>query len=187
MIRSGINKKRLQNRRFQKTEEKILQVYFEAKQDISVKKLAREVGVARSTVYLHHKSLNRISADYRRYILYMYNDLVKKLEKKGITADGLINRTLLFILQNKKCFRIVIKTSGSEVFKVMIMRLENTLGKRMRLPKNGDRIYNIYACEISGLIEMWAKGEFKKEEIGKLYDDIMSLTETARVRLAPIM
>lgn len=187
MIKSGINKKRLQNRRFQKTEEQILQVYFGARYDIGVKKLAREVGVARSTVYLHHKSLNRISADYRHYILYMYGGMVKKLEKRELEIDALIDRTLLFILQNKKCFRIVLKAYGDEVFKAVMIRLEGTLEKKMGLPKNGDRIYIIYACEVSGLIGIWARNGFRKDEMAKLYRDILLLTRAARVRLAPIM
>ena len=185
MIKSGISKKRLQNRRFRKTEDQILQVYFCAHYDIGVKKLAREVGVARSTVYLHHKSLNRISADYRHYILYMYGGMVKKLE--GKEPDALIDRTLLFVLQNKKYFRVVLKAYGDEVFKTMMMRLRSRLEKKMGLPKNGDRIYIIYACEVSGLIEVWAKNGFKKEEMTKLYKDVLSLTKTARVRLAQIM
>ena len=68
-MKSGITEKRLKDKRFKKTEEAILRVFFETKECISVKSLAIKIGVARSTIYCHHKSIREILPDYEKYIL----------------------------------------------------------------------------------------------------------------------
>lgn len=61
----GITEKRLNDKRFKKTEEAILGAFFDKNGYITVMEIAKKVGVTRSTIYGHHRVMREIVKDYK--------------------------------------------------------------------------------------------------------------------------
>ena len=118
MIKCGITEKRLNNRRFKQTEEKILKVFFEGKAN-SLCKLAKMAGIARTTVYLHHHRVSSIPSDYQHYILYIYKRALKRRTDLGI--EKLFEKILLFVIQNKAFYKVVIANGEVSVIRKMLL------------------------------------------------------------------
>jgi hypothetical protein len=57
----------------------------------------------------------------------------------------------------------------------------------MHLPKNSARIFMVYKGEVVSLIDAWCRNGMKEDEINQLLDEIIFLTETARVRLKVLL
>lgn len=182
--RPGITEKRLRNRRFCKTEEAILKAFFDYDNYISVGKMAERAGVARSTFYHHHKTVNRIVVDYRNYTLNKYGRMAKRLlMMKNISTRVLYEYMLIFIMQNKKLFKILMAGNERNIFMRMIEKIKPKLFDIMRLPKNAEKLFLVYTGEVAVLIDAWCKNGADEGEIEKLLDEILYLTKTARVRL----
>ena len=186
-MRVGITDKRLANKRFRKTEEAILRVFFEENIYIGMGELAEKAGVARSTIYHHHKTVRGIVVDYERYILRKYKrTMAKMLRARDTSTRMLYSKTLMFIIQHKQIFLIVIRGGRNEVFDKMMMVIKLTIEDIEKLPKNAVKIIDVYAGEVGVLLKRWGKGGFKENEVGVLLKDILYLTETMRVRLGPL-
>lgn len=187
MIRCGITEKRLKNARFRKTEETILRVFFEG-ECRCICKLAKRAGVHRTTVYFHHHRVVAIPTDYQHYVLYMYKKTLKRLISGG---DGKIETvfeiTLLFMMQNKKLFKVALYTGDTTVYRKMVWMLRPLIEKSMGLPKNSKRMFNVYASEIVALMDEWGKKDYLEEEMKTVLKNILYLTKSLRTRLAPIM
>ena len=153
----GITDKRLNNRRFYRTEEAILKAFF-GNTYLSVREVTRQVGIARSTFYHHHQSTAKILADYQRYIKYKY----KRKTKKMLVSQKVPERSIL---------------------KNMIAKMQPRLVDIMHLPKNSKKIFLVYEGEVTSLIDAWCRNGMREDEINRLLDEIIFLTETARVRL----
>ena len=187
-MRVGITDKRLANKRFRKTEEAILRVFFEENIYIGMGELAEKAGVARSTIYHHHKTVRGIVVDYERYILRKYKrTMAKVLRTKDTSMRMLYNKTLMFIMQNRQIFLIVIRGGRNEVFDKMMMAIRLTIEDIEKLPKNAEKIFDVYAGEVGALLKRWSKKEFREEEVEGLLRDILYLTKTMRVRLKPLL
>ena len=50
--------------------------------------------------------------------------------------------------------------------------------------KNPEKLYKVYQNEVLGLIETWAEGGFKIDEIEIVLNDILYLTKTTPKRLS---
>ena len=180
----GITDKRLCNRRFCKTEEAILKAFFDDNNYISIEKMAKKAGVARSTFYHHHQTVNKIIIDYRNYILSKYGQMIKKTSVSRETAIKILyERTIIFIIQYQRIFKILMMGNEREIFNRMIIKLGPKLIPVMGLPKNYEKIFLVYTGEIVALLGAWCKGGAKKNEIDALLGEIVFLTKTARVRL----
>lgn len=185
---TGITEKRMQNRRFRKTEEAILRVVSGGDVYIGTKEMASKAGVARSTFYHHHKTVREIVPDYKRYILQKYVRLVNKMmRQKGAGIRKMYGKMLIFMMQHKPVFKMLLKSDGNEIIKEMLTKLEPKAIKHMRIGKKMGKVLGIYKSEVVGLIVGWAEGDFNEKEMGAVIEDVMYLTETAKERLGPIV
>lgn len=183
-VEVGITEKRLANRKFKRTEEAILRVFFETKSYISIGKMAVKAGVARSTVYNHHRTVWEITTDYKEYILRKYQRLARKIMKaKNLRLRMVFVRILYFILADRKIFEILIKDGRVEIFEEMLVEIQPKLAIVMRLPKNSQTLFAVYKSEVARLIYEWGSKGFDQNEMKKILDEILYLTETARERL----
>ena len=180
--------KKMRDRRFRKTEEKILAVFFgKNRNGITMVKMAKKAGVGRSTVYVHHHAIREIMSDWEKYILAEYKlNLRKRIKKDKVLLKNLYFDTLIFILRNQKAFRMFLKFDNRGVMKKMLDVLEPKIQILMRLPKNSRKIFEIYESEVTEIIFEWGEKGFPEEKIEKVLSDIMFLTKTARDRLMPI-
>ena len=178
----------MRNKRYRKTEEAILKVFFdENKKGITMQKMARKAKVGRSTMYTHHHAIREILPDYERYILREYWLLMqKKIKKKNLQLRTLYLDTLLFILRNRKIFEMFLELNDRDVMIRMVKKLESRIYNFARLPKNSEKIFRIYASEIVEIVFEWGEENFSEKELEKVLSDIMYLTESSRNRLMPI-
>lgn len=184
---AGITEKRLKNRRFRKTEDAILRVFFEEDIYVGIKEMAAKAGVARSTFYHHHKTAREIIPDYRRYILRRYSRMISgAIRINGMKTRVIYTKTLIFIMQNQREFEVLLRSGNMDVMKEMIMGVEGWLVKQMRIPNGARKVFAVYASEVTELINEWCRRGFRKDEMNRVLDDIMYLTDTARIRLGPI-
>ncbi len=180
--------KKMRNRRFRKTEEKILKVFFvENKKGSTMKKIAREAGVGRSTMYTHHHAVRDILPDYEKYLLDEYRSAVRKhLRRKEILPRILYTDMLIFILRNKKFFELFLKCGNRVVVNGMIEIIKKPLFCQMKLPNGADKIFDIYQSEVTEVLMIWGKDGYSIDEMKKTIEDILYLTDTAKARLTPI-
>ena len=182
--RPGITEKRLNNKRFARIEWAILEAYFDGELCVSARTMADKVGVARSTIYNHHKTVREIIPDYERYILRKYKRMIRKaLKGRGVRIKSLYAKALFFMLQNKRVFVVLARGGDRRVVEQMVMELRGRIEVVMRLPKNSNSLYNVYVDEVVGLILRWNADGLREAEMDELLVNIMHLTETMRQRL----
>ena len=178
----------MQNKRYRRTEEAILEVLFKSKGLPSAGKLVKGARISRSTLYRHHKTVPGIIPDYERNILVRYAYAIRKLTRTGNTPLKTIYlRTLIFIMAHRRTFEIILKYDSGIVFEKMVFRLKSKIVVVCHLPKNSDRAIRIYAKEVAGILEEWSKTKFSETSLNQVLKDIMYLTETIRPRLSQIM
>lgn len=188
MFRSGITEKKLKNRRFLKTEQTIVQSFLERGESISMTEMAKIVGVSRVTIYHHHHKIGLIVLDYHRYIIRKYTPAVKKLEFfKEVRIETVIQRLLLFVVQNEMAFMVLAKGEDMQIYIEMMMRLEPAFARKLGLPKNSEEMFRVYAGEVAMLLTEWAEQGFPESKMDELKEEIVYLTETMRVRLAGLL
>ena len=184
MIRVGITDKRLANKRFRRTEEAILQAFFRGNY-VNVEEMAENAGVARSTVYMHHRAVQEIIPDYERYILEKYRREMKRfLNNKNIKLEDIFMRMLIFMLVNKKIFIVILRSGNERVIREMLMKIKPHFISGAKILKNNqDKIYVIYEGEVLALIEEWYLQGFDYRKIDDLVSNMIYLAKTARIRL----
>lgn len=185
-MRVGITEKRLKNRRFMKTEEAILRVFFEEDNYVSLEQMAKKAGVARSTIYRHHGAVREIVPDYEKYIMARYRRMVRRMIRRRVPLRQIYFQVLLFILANRQIFMLLLRNGDFAVLLGMIDELRERIGKTARLTSGSDKIFKIYKGEVVFLVKEWVESGFNSEEMSRLLDNIMYLTETMKVRLGPL-
>jgi AcrR family transcriptional regulator len=164
------------SRRYKKTEEAILTVFFD-NPSCTINKLAKKAGIARSTFYTHHHSARDVSLDLECDILENYlAEIKRRLKMNDIYIKSLYLDTLIFITKNRQFFKMF---NNREVVRKMLFELR----QKVREP---EKIFRIYISEVTEIIFEWGERGFMEEEIEKVLADIMYLTITARERLAPL-
>lgn len=168
------------DRRYQKTEEQILRLFFEYGDSITVERMARIIGVSRSTIYRHHRSTRGIIDDYIQI-------LIKKYENK---FDENIRRyffsLLVFIMRNKKVFLIFLKMRDRQVILMILRMNKDNLMKYAGFKMEPGKVFSIYCNEIVAIIKSWGENEFSKEEFDVVLNDVLFLTKNMKVRLGPL-
>lgn len=183
----GITERRMNNRRFRKTEDAIMRAFFECGQYAEAEKIARRAGVARTTVYYHHRAVKEILPDYKRYLLRSYTRTINKILKKKQARMKQIFLTLLaFMMRNRGIFMILAKAHDREVMRTMIERLRGKIESFARLPKNSEKMFRVYRGEMTSLLENWGERGYHEREITGVLGDMMYLTETMRMRLGSL-
>ena len=175
------------NKRYQKNEEAILDVLMGSKELPAAGVLAKKAHISKSTLYRHHKTVPGIIPDYKREILIKYGNMVRRLNRrKNVQVRTICLRTLIFIVANRRVFKILLRYDGSVIVEEMILKLKNKLKNTCRLPKNSDKMLRVYVKEVAGVIEEWSKHGFREDEIESTLNKILYLTETMRQRLGPL-
>lgn len=184
----GITEKRMNNKRFRKTEEKILKVFFEEDNYISLDRMAKKIGIARSTLYHHHRAIREIIPDYQRYIMRRYKRRIRRLLRdKNTKMQVLYTGLLIFILQHSDVFAILYKNGRRDIVSDMIGLLTPRIERKLNLPKNAADIISIYVSEVTELIWLWIGRSCPDQEINILLSEIKFLTDSARTRLRPLL
>lgn len=178
----------LKDRRFRKNENLILGIFIsERKNSPTTKKIANKTKLSRSTIYIHHHAIKEIIPDYERYILVLFSSSTKKkLRQKNSQLKNLYFDMLVFILQNKKIFKMFLKFNDREIINKMVGKIKNQVIASTNLPKNSQKIFQIYTSEITEIIFMWGRANFSEDKLTQVLSDIMYLTETFASRLTPI-
>lgn len=143
-----ITEKKLNNKSFRNTEDKILRLFFAKHMLISIKELAMKIGIARSTVYRHHRSLERIIPDYEIFLMQKYRRAMRKVSAQagksaGMRMDSRVGsrvgttrmsaraslrantdmvflKMLTFIIQHRELYGIVTRDGRTEIFARMV-------------------------------------------------------------------
>ena len=178
----------MRNKSYRRTEEVILRVFLEEKKnDTTMIKMAKKVGVCRATMYAHHHAIREMIPDYRRYMLVEYGRLMrKKMRRKNLPLKVMYFETLLFILRNRRIFEVLIEFGDTDTLVKMLEKLRPKITSVTRLPKKSEKIFRIYVSEVVEIIVEWQEKRFSEKEIDRVFSDIMYLTNTARSRLMPI-
>lgn len=181
----GISEKRLNNRRFKKTEEAILRVYLSDEECASMGKMAKRAGISRSTLYHHHRTINSISIDYKKYVLRKYGRLLKREMRAKVGVKALLLQMILFVLHNKGAFDVLFKRGKEDVIAEMLGKKKEIIMKYAGIREN-DKIFMIYCSEVTELFREWSLDGFGETKIEELFENVMYLTKTIKQRLAKI-
>ena len=90
---------KLKDKRFRENEEKVLRLFFEYGEKLTMGRIARRLGVPRSTVYRHHPSVRAIVDDYVSMIKSKCNIMCKGGKEKDVKK--FFRELLFFIVRNK--------------------------------------------------------------------------------------
>ena len=107
------------------------------------------------------------------------------IKRDVVKVKTIYHQMLIFILKNKNVFKMVVGRGGVRVLEKMIKKIEVIIMTEYALPKNCEKLLNIYRKEVVGVIERWIKSGFLEDELMVL-SDIMYLTKTMRSRLGPL-
>ena len=181
-IRAGITEKRLANKRFKKTEEAIIRSFCSGCESCGA--VARSVGVARSTIYMHHSGMCEIVPDYEKFILKRYRRMANRMmEIPGVRIKTIFFKTFCFIITNKKIFKMLVNYDEEKIFREMVWVMKKKLAEKMRLPSDSRKLFEVYSSEIARLMYEWSERNFCDDEIDKLLFEVIYLTNTAKERL----
>ncbi len=186
--RFGLTEKRMNDRRFRRVEEAILKVVINEDYYIGVGEMAKKIGVARSTVYNHHRAVREIIPDYERYLLSRYNRIINKiLKRREMRIRDVMRHVLIFVLHNREVFMFLEKCGRRGIYGQMMTKMELELSRRLRLPNNYQKMYIVYRGEVMELMAEWVKNGVVEEEMNELLGDIVGLTDTMRIRLKGLL
>ncbi len=177
----------MQNRRYRKTEEAILEVLLKSKIMPSATELTRRAHISRPTLYRHHRAMPGIIPDYERDILAAFKQSSKKMFKQTeVEPKDIYFKMLIFIIKHKRVFKILFKYGGDRAVENMVLEVKAPIASACHPPKNSDLMFKIYAKEVAGVIEDWSEKGFPEDKIDHILKDIIYLTTTMRQRLSPI-
>ena len=149
--------------------------------------LVRKARISRATLYRHHKTVTEIIPNYKREILIKYGDMMRGIShQKNTQVRKICLRTLIFVMANRRIFKILLRYDGGAVIEKMVLKSKNKLQSTYHLPKNPDKMLKVYTKEVAGIIEEWGRREFCEDGMNVTLDKIMYLTDTMRQRLGPV-
>lgn len=177
----------MQNRRYRKTEEAILEVLLRSRRMPNTTELTKRAHISRSTLYRHHRAMPGIIPDYERDTLIAFKRESKKiLNQKEPSLENTYLKILIFVLRYKRVFKILFKYSGDRVVENMVSVAKTPIASACHLPKNSDRMFKIYAKEVAGIVEDWGEKGFPEDRINRILKDVIYLTSTMYSRLSPV-
>ena len=185
-IKYRLSEKKMADKRFHHTEESILKV-IEKDFYISAKNVAKQAHISRSTFYSHHGAVRMIIPDYEKYLLDHYKKTIHRPLNSKAPLKNLYLRTLFFMRANKRSFAILFKIGDTSTLTQIINQLKPRITRALHLPKNSNKMFQVYRSEVCELILNWYSHGMPESEIDNLLDQIMYLTQTMRTRLAPLL
>ena len=138
-----LTERKLRDARFRKNEEALFRAFFEEEVEmkLSMGELARKIGVNRVTIYRHHRMPREIMGDYERHILEKYVELMVEIRKReGMELRRMYYEVILFILQNRRIFEMLMERKNFKVLEGMIVMLEPEIMDFIKL--SGDVLKN---------------------------------------------
>ncbi len=177
--------KKLRNKKFRKNEEAILDALLIIGGIPSVKQLIRIAGISRATLYRHHRTVHEIIPDYEYYVLNKYRNTIRRSAKhKTLSARIIYERLLVFMATHQKIMKLFRINQISLIEKLVFATKTKIISTRK--VQEGE-MFEIYAKEVVALIENWEKKGSKASEISLTVSKIIHLTNTAHIRLSPIV
>ncbi len=108
------------------------------------------------------------------------------MRRKNVLLRALYFDTLVFILRNRKIFEMFLKFNDRGVVVKMVEKMRGKIVGVQRLPKNSEKMFRIYAVEVTEIVFEWGERGFLESEVLQVLGDILYLTETCDKRLRPI-
>ncbi len=181
--------KAMSNKKFRKTEEMILRVFFSWKGGVmGMSRVARRVGIARSTLYRHHKAAGEIKDDLAEYVFDMYRRRMRRImRKRDVRLRKTYMEMLVFIVQNRGLIGYLVKVGDKGLFERMVRELKPKVYSTQRLSDMYDDVYNIYVSEVVEILYWWGRREFNEVEISEVLGNIIYLSETIKQRLGVLV
>ena len=178
-----INDKKITNRRYGETENGFLREFLERGGNITVTELARQLGVARSTFYYHHKNLLQFIRDHRICIFEDYSRTVQEILDKKTTMRNLFLGILVFMMNHRQIFQILVRVGVRDVFVEMVVEVRPQIEKYAGLSYESERIFKVYAYEVAGVLRIWVENGLCEEDMDRVLKDLVYLTKTINERL----
>lgn len=177
-----VTDKKLKNRRYRSTETRILITLLMIKDSLSLERLIRMAKISRSTLSRHHKNLHEIAPDYRKYVLKKCQNITRSLLKNpNSELRTVYRRILVFMSANRLIMEFILEYGEQSVFEDIIYTIKPKILASSKI--TDEEMFMIYTKEVAGLIEEWGKQGYDKESIVSIINKILSLTETAHIRL----
>ncbi len=184
--RSGLVFDKSGDRRFCGTEEVIFDVFAKLDDGISLEVVVKKAGISSSTFYRHHKSINGLLHDYEEMIMERFRRFVKA-DYNGVDFRQTVHLMLIFIVINKKVIEVIAIKDNYLIIYYMVRVLKNRIVLSGYLTEKNDRVFDIYVCEVCGVIKGWQEDGFSEHLLMRIEEDIMYLTLTINDRLGKLM
>ena len=178
-----ISDRKITNRRYGETENGFLKEFLERGGNVTVTELARQLGVARSTFYYHHKNLLQFIRDHRICIFEDYSRTVQEILDKKTTMKNLFLGILVFMMNHRQIFQILVRVGVRDVFVEMMLEVRPQIEKYAGLPCGAERIFKVYVYEMVGVLRIWVENGLREEEMDRVLKDLVYLTKTINERL----
>ncbi len=172
-------KQKLKDKRFRENEMKILRLIFVYGDTITMERVAKLIGVERSTIYRHHKTLKEMTE-------YYVEKVVNECEKCNEDVRKFYTDLLIYIIKDKEVFLVFYRMRDWRALLAILEMNEDGLmeyaGYRQRMAK----AFNIYKYEILAVMDAWGEKSFSKDDFDVVLNDILFLTKNMKVRLGPL-
>ena len=184
--RSGLVFDKSGDRRFCSNEEAIFDVFSKVDIGISLEIIIRRAGISSSTFYRHHKSINSLLYDYEKMILDCFKQFIQ-ISRKGADLRQTVRRMLIFIVLNKKIIEVVAVKDNFLIIYRMVRVLKRKIELAGYVMENDNRIFDIYVCEVCGVIKGWQEDGYPEQVLMRIENDIVYLTLTINDRLGKLI
>lgn len=186
--RSGQIFSKTGDRRFRETEETIFYIFADPNTEPSVENYTSRAGISSSTFYRHHKSVYSLLHDYERIIMKQFRQFMHEtvnFEKVGFRQ--IVYRMLIFIIINRDVIRVVASRDNFLIIYYMVSALKDKAKCASFQTEATERIFDIYAFEICGVIKNWHEDGYPECVLPKIEKDILYLTSTINERLGKLV
>ena len=182
--RSGQIFNKAGDRRFCETEWDIFGVFADSNTEPSIKNYTSRAGISSSTFYRHHQSVFTILNDYEQMIMEQFwQFMYEAVDCEKVGLGQIVYRMLVFIMLNKDVIGVVASRDNYLIFYLMVKTLRNKVS--LTVCQNGDtnRVFDVYVCEVCGLIKNWHEYGYSEYMLARIEKDIMYLSLTINERL----
>ena len=187
MKRSGQIFDKAGDRRFCETEEAIFNVFADPDVEPNIRVFTSRAGISSSTFYRHHQSVYTLLHDYEQMIMEQFRQFMHETinyEKVGFRQT--IYRMLMFIILNKDVIGVVASRDNYLIFYLMVRTLRSRVNLIRFECKNVDKIFDVYVCEVCGVIKNWHEDGYPEQALKKVEKDIIYLSLTIEKRLGKL-